>query len=331
MEIVRVGGRELFRVAYGVIQAAQEFPTAIPLDEAWTLLESPPPEYRFSCLAAVEGSEVVGAAWLTWSLAENRQLLVAELGVEASRRRQGVGSALLDATKAAAVADGRNALLGATISPYGEGPGSGAAFAESRGFVQQHATLHQVIDYPVAGLDAKAAEIAPHHQPYTLATWPDGCPDEHVDQYCELLSLIDDEVPLDDLELEAKRWTPERLRSVEARRRTQGHLTSTTVAIAPDGSLAGYTELTGKPQHPERLDQHDTLVRPEHRGHRLGLALKIANLQALQSRTANPATIHTSNAETNAPMIAVNDHLGFRPLEHQHIWVLQLTVPDLLT
>jgi len=327
MEIEQVGGQELFRAAYAVIQAAaeQEFPSAIPVDEAWALVESPPPEYRFSCLAALEGSEVVGGAWLTWSLAENRELLVAELGVDAAHRRQGIGSALLEAAKAAALADGRSAILGGTVSPYGEGAGAGAAFAEARGFVSQYAALHQVLDYPVAGLDARAAEVALHHRDYSLITWPDGCPDEYVDQYCELLSLIDSEVPLDDLEIEAKRWTPERLRSVEARRRTAGHLTSTTVAIAPDGTLAGYTELTGKPQQPDRLDQHDTLVRPEHRGHRLGLALKIANLQALQTRTSQPATIHTSNAETNAPMIAVNDHLGFRPVEHQHIWVTQLT------
>jgi GNAT superfamily N-acetyltransferase len=327
MEIVSADERELFQAAYAVIQAAAEqvFPSAIPIDEAWTLVDSPPPQYRFSCLAAVDGREVVGGAWLTWSLAENRELLVAELGVEAGHRRKGVGSALLEAVKAEAVADGRSALLGGTVSPYGEGPGAGATFAEARGFVSQYASLHQVLDYPVAGLDARAAEVAPHHRDYVLATWPDGCPDEYVDQYCELLSLIDDEVPLDDLEIEAKRWTPERLHSVEARRRTAGHLTSTTVAIAPDGSLAGYTELTGKPQQPDRLDQHDTLVRPEHRGHRLGLALKIANLQALQARTSKPATIHTSNAETNAPMIAVNDRLGFRPVEHQHVWVAPLS------
>ncbi|TDU87634.1 acetyltransferase (GNAT) family protein [Kribbella voronezhensis] len=326
MEIVGVGEQGLFRATYAVIQAAtrREFPSAIPLDEAWRLVESPPAEYRFSCLAAVDDDEVVGGAWLTWSLAENRQLLVAELGVEAGRRRQGVGSALLDAVKAAGLADGRNALLCETFSPYGDGPGAGAAFAEARGFTQQYAALHQVLDFPVAGLAEKAAEIAPHHRDYSLATWPDGCPEEYVEQYCGLLSLIDDEVPLDDLEIEAKRWTPERLRSVEARRRTAGHLTSTTVAIAPDGILAGYTELTGKPQQPNRLDQHDTLVRPEHRGHRLGLALKIANLQALHARTAGPATIHTTNAAANAPMIAVNTQLGFRPVEHQHLWVATL-------
>jgi GNAT superfamily N-acetyltransferase len=326
VEILRVGDQEAFHRAYAVIQNAgeREFPSSIPVDEAWKLVESPPAEYRFSCLAAVDGGEVVGAAWLTWSLAENRQLLVAELGVETGRRRQGIGSALLAAVKAAGLADGRNALLCETFSPYGEGPDAGAAFAEARGFAPQYAALHQVLEFPVAGLAEKAAEVAPHHRDYSFATWSDGCPDEYVEQYCGLLSLIDDEVPLDDLEIEAKRWTPERLRSVEARRRTGGHLTSTTVAVAPDGTLAGYTELTGKPQQPDRLDQHDTLVRPEHRGHRLGLALKIANLQALQARTAGTATIHTSNAVANAPMIAVNTQLGFRPVEHQRIWTTTL-------
>lgn len=92
------------------------------------------------------------------------------------------------------------------------------------------------------------------------------------------------------------------------------------MAVTADGRLAGYTELKGSRQQPGRLDQRDTLVRPEHRGHRLGLALKLANLRALQSRTTAPATVHTWNAEANAPMIAVNDQLGFRPVEYQRVW-----------
>jgi GNAT superfamily N-acetyltransferase len=177
-----------------------------------------------------------------------------------------------------------------------------------------------VLEYPVSGLGDLQAAVAPHHRDYELVSWPEGCPDEHVEQYCNLLSLVDDEVPLDELEMQPKRWTAERLRAAEAHRRTQGHFGSATVAVAADGSLAGYTELTGSPRQPGRLNQRDTLVRPEHRGHRLGLALKLTNLRALQSRLPDPARIHTWNAEANHPMIAVNDHLGFRPVEHQHVW-----------
>jgi GNAT superfamily N-acetyltransferase len=323
MKILGVDSPAEFRRAFGVlveVSGEREFPTLMPVDEALVLLTSPPAEYRFTCFSAVDGDDVIGAAWVTWPLAENQQIAAVELAVLPPNRRQGVGSALLEAVRAQVVADGRSAVLAETYSPYGESVGSGAVFAAARGFVSQYAALHQVRDYPVDGLDSQAAAIAEQHRDYGLVSWAAECPENFVDQYCELLSLVDDEVPLDDLEMQPKRWTPERLRAREEHRRTQGHFGSTTVAIAPDGVLAGYTELTGSPRQSGRLNQHDTLVRPEHRGHRLGLALKLANLTELQSRHPEAATIHTWNAEANHPMIAVNDQLGFRPIEHQHVW-----------
>jgi GNAT superfamily N-acetyltransferase len=326
VRVVEAGDSPSAFVVLEQVAAEREFPTLMPGDEALVLLTSPPPQYRFSCLSCVEGDEVIGAAWLTWSLAENQHMLVADIAVDAAHRRLGAGSALLDAVRAEGVRGGRSVLLGETFSPYGAEVGPGSAFAAARGFISQYAAMHQVLDYPVAGLSEKALEVAPHHRDYTFVTWDGECPAEYVEDFCGMLSLVDDEVPLDELEIEPKRWTPERLRSVEAHRRTQGRFASTTVAVAPGGSLAGYTELTGSPQRSGRLDQCDTLVRPEHRGHRLGLALKITNLQALQAQTQAPATIHTWNAEANSPMIAVNNHLGFRPVEHQHVWVNQLAV-----
>ncbi len=66
--------------------------------------------------------------------------------------------------------------------------------------------------------------------------------------------------------------------------------------------MAGYTELTGGPG---RRTQHDTLVRPQHRGHRLGIALQVANLRELKTRLPEAGVIHTWTAEANGPMLAV--------------------------
>lgn len=310
---VEVRGEEEFRRAFGVLEQAaaeREFPTLMPADEAYTLLTTPPDDYRFTCLRT---TDYTGAAWITWPQAENQQLVVVELAVLPEHRRQGLGSTLLEAVKAQAVEQHRTALLGETFTPYGEARGPGAAFASASGFSSQYAALHQVRDFP-GDLEV------PQHPGYELLSWTDACPEHLIDRYCELLGLVDEEVPLDDLEMQPKRWTPERLRAREEHRRTQRHFGSTTVAIAPDGVLAGYTELTGKPEQPGQLNQHDTLVRPEHRGHGLGRALKMANLHELHERHKGPATIHTWNAEANHPMIAVNDQLGFRPVEHQHVW-----------
>jgi GNAT superfamily N-acetyltransferase len=313
MEIRAVQEANEFRRAFRVLEQVaveRDFPTLMPADEALTLLTTPPADYRFTCFST---TDYTGTAWVTWPQAENQQLIAVELAVLPDHRRHGIGSALLEAVKAQAIEHHRTVLLGETFTPYGEPVGSGAAFASARGFSSQYAALHQVREYP--------GELAvPQHQGYEMLSWAEACPDHLVDQYCELLSLVDEEVPLDDLDLQPKRWTPERLRVREEHRRTQGTFGSTTVAIAPDGVLAGYTELTGKPQQPERLDQHDTLVRPEHRGHRLGIALKLQNLRELHTRFPGPATIHTWNAEANHAMIAVNDKLGFRPVEHQHVW-----------
>jgi GNAT superfamily N-acetyltransferase len=89
-----------------------------------------------------------------------------------------------------------------------------------------------------------------------------------------------------------------------------------------DGSarLIGFTEVAVPLGAPESAWQHDTLVMREHRGHGLGFALKVANLFAVAA--AHPAVrmINTWNAEENAPMIAVNEEMGFGVVAHSAYW-----------
>jgi len=48
---------------------------------------------------------------------------------------------------------------------------------------------------------------------------------------------------------------------------------------------------------------------------RLGLALKVANLQLLQGLPPDARRVTTYNGEVNSHMIGVNERLGFRPVE----------------
>ncbi|ADB31392.1 GCN5-related N-acetyltransferase [Kribbella flavida DSM 17836] len=320
-----VVGRVDLASAYAVLEevaSLREFPTLLPRAEAETLLRDPPPEYRFACFACVDGSRVVGAAWLTFSQSENRHLLVADLAVLPSARRRGAGTLLLDAVRQQAAADHRTVVLGETFTPYAAaGPVPGPAFAEAHGFTRQYSALHLVLDLPTDRLEALAAEAAPYHREYELISWPDACPAQYVDEYCGLLGLVDQEVPLDELAIEPKRWTVERLRTAEAHRREHGRTGWTTVAAA-GGVLVGFTELAGTPTRPGQFEQRSTLVRREHRGRRLGIALKAANLQAAtRSARDAPGTVHTWNAEANHPMLAVNQQLGFRVVERQDLWL----------
>lgn len=70
-----------------------------------------------------------------------------------------------------------------------------------------------------------------------------------------------------------------RVRKDEADLVLVGREMQVVVARAPDGSLAGHTQLAF-PADGTEVYQWDTLVRSEHRGHGLGLALRIRAMEA---------------------------------------------------
>ncbi|MGZ4469765.1 MAG: GNAT family N-acetyltransferase, partial [Nocardioidaceae bacterium] len=88
------------------------------------------------------------------------------------------------------------------------------------------------------------------------------------------------------------------------------------MAVDPDGQVVAHTVLVTPPaEHdPDNAYQWATMVARGHRGHRLGMAVKVANLRALAERQPEVPQVVTTNAETNAWMVAINDRLGFRPV-----------------
>lgn len=57
--------------------------------------------------------------------------------------------------------------------------------------------------------------------------------------------------------------------------------------------------------------QFATVVAREHRGHRLGILVKLANLKLIDGHASAAKRIFTWNAESNVHMIRVNEELGF--------------------
>ncbi|PZS30412.1 MAG: hypothetical protein DLM61_10840 [Pseudonocardiales bacterium] len=86
------------------------------------------------------------------------------------------------------------------------------------------------------------------------------------------------------------------------------------ITIAPHdatGELAGYTELDVPAEPDSPVEQVDTLVLPEHRGHHVGMLLKLTNLRELATRFPGSRSVETMNAEDNRHMLDVNEALGF--------------------
>ena len=90
------------------------------------------------------------------------------------------------------------------------------------------------------------------------------------------------------------------VREAEALIARQGRRKYNTVALDATGAVVAYTDLATTVHEPDRAYQWGTLVRRDARGHRLGLAVKVANLRLLQDSCPELRTLTTYNAEVNA-------------------------------
>jgi GNAT superfamily N-acetyltransferase len=269
--------------------------------------------------AAVEDDRVVGAGNLELPLRDNLHLAMFDLAVSPERRGRGIGSALLAYVHDRAREEGRTSVLTEVFAPSGTALADwpGVRFADRHGFTHRNTEVRRRLRLPVdpGRLDALESEAAEKASRYRLVAWAGPCPTEYAEQYAHLKGLIMAEAPIGDLDYEQEVWDTARLREEEQRAARQRRSLYSCVALAPDGRLAGHTQLAVSRDVPGRASQWDTLVLRAHRGHRLGLALKVANLRAMAAAQPQVERIDTWNAEQNGPMIAVNEALGFEIVE----------------
>ncbi|MBZ5739683.1 GNAT family N-acetyltransferase [Nocardioides mangrovi] len=264
------------------------------------------------------GDRVVAAGWIEFPLRDNTERAELMVHVHPDHQRRGHGSAVLARLEQVARERGRTVLAGEAPWAYDAGPeGIGepaAEFARRHGYTLALGDVKRRLDLPVAAdvLDALAAEAAPHHPSYELRSWGGPVPEELVDGWARLVATLNVEAPQGDLEIEAESLDPAQVRENEELLVRQGRVKYNTVALDASGELVGYTDIATTVHEPGRSYQWGTLVRPDHRGHRLGLALKVANLRLLQRERPDIVEVTTYNAEVNAPMVGVNDRLGFR-------------------
>lgn len=286
-----------------------------PWQVSRTALPAPNPERDSTLVAAYDGAEMVGSAVFLAPLQENLHTCGFDLYVLPTRRREGIGTLLLADVESRADALGRTTLQCEGYVPPGES-GPAERFALARGYdVASREGLKELVmaDY-VARRPALVTEVAAADD-YRIVTFDTVCPDEHIASFGRLLGMLISEIPLGDLDLEDSEWTPERLRAAERRWSDIGRHVLVALAIAPDGSVAGSSDVRIDDADPTHGQVGVTLVDPAHRGHRLGLALKVATHDLALAAYPGCATVDTCNAEVNTHMNAVNEALGYRSIE----------------
>ena len=256
-------------------------------------------------LEARDGDLLVGVAELELPLTENLDVGWAEVDVLPEHRRRGTGRLLWEAVADLARSAGRTRVGGeVSVAPVDGGPG--LEFAAAIGAVEKHREDHLLLDLPVAAIAVDPA--------YDVVSWRGRCPDEHRAAYLAMRNQMNADVPTGELDLEPTVLDDARLASSEGRLMRSYDVRVAAARRRSDGVLGGYS-LLFVPHGATHAWQDDTLVMPDHRGHRLGAALKTANYADLPG---DVAVVHTWTAPSNTAMHRTNIALGFRLVERMH-------------
>jgi GNAT superfamily N-acetyltransferase len=262
--------------------------------------------------AAFRGGEMVGELFVTGSRVDNLHRAMAWAWVPPRFGRQGIGSALMEYAERHVRGLDRTVLGTETlIGP--DGRHGYRRFVERLGYTLANTQVERHRSLPVdpALLDRLAAQAAPHHTAYDIETFTGPVPARWAPGYCELINRINLDMPTGEMVLEEGRRTPADLAAQDADIAASHRTRVTALALTPAGAVVGLTTAVATPPGSHHVDQWATIVDPRHRGHRLGLAIKVAHLRAMVAAFPDKTVVDTSNAETNAPMVAVNEALGF--------------------
>jgi RimJ/RimL family protein N-acetyltransferase len=132
------------------------------------------------------------------------------------------------------------------------------------------------------------------------------------------------DTPRGDLSWEPEVWDSSRWREKEDDAFRSGRRRLAAGAVDGSGHLVAFTDIGVYAQQPVVAEQWNTIVDPHHRGHRLGLAVKVANLRNLRRETPDTLRLETWNAIENSRMIAINELLGFQVVERVDEYQLAL-------
>lgn len=283
---------------------------------------------------------MVGRSGISWERDRGAETIELTLGVLPSLRRRGIGSLLLAAAEEFARELGRSIVVGYSDHPDDSalgGPGLRApdgdavlaASVPAAGFAAAHGyALGQLERVSSLALDGRADDFRAalgarsaraQSLGYRLVHWTDHVPDDLIEAYAAARARMALDVPAGGLTIDEEQWDAARVREHESAEVGGDASLLVAAAVTGDGDVAGYTELV-LPRGRDFVYQFDTLVAGPHRGHGLGLLLKLANLVRLGEIAPERSVVYTWNADENAHMLAINIELGFRRCGLEAVW-----------
>ncbi|MCM2393462.1 GNAT family N-acetyltransferase [Streptomyces albipurpureus] len=272
---------------------------------------------RLVLLATDTSGHPVGSACLRlFTAAGQRHLVELDLHVHPADRRLGIGTRLLKAAVQRAKEEHRRSVI---VQADAGSPGD--AFLSARGFRRVLSLTFARLPLP----DADAHALAETPRPgYRLLSWLGSVPDELAESFAASRSAMDD-MPMDGTDYGTVVWDTDRVRSAAKVIEERGDLLRTVVAVdESDGTIAGFTELVVPGDGHGDAQHYGTGVLPRHRGNGLGRWMKAESIRQAQQAHPGLGGLLTDTAESNAPMLRINDALGYAPTHRAFEYQLDL-------
>ena len=245
---------------------------------------------------------------------DNVHAIQVRIVVHPDHRRVGHGTLLLDEVLQQARALGRTTVW---VGAAADDPAS-TGFLRHHGFGEVSHDTRQVQivrDVDQHELDRLEREAQARSARYSLERVE--APDADLLESLVGVTAAMNDAPTGDLAIEDQVFDLDRVRDMEEARRRRGERARRVVARHNlTGEVVGHTCVVIRPWAPHEAYQEDTTVATNHRGHRLGLTMKVAMLRWIAEAEPDLRMIDTWNNVDNTAMILVNEALGYRPSAH---------------
>jgi GNAT superfamily N-acetyltransferase len=298
-------------------------------------------EKRRLIVARVDGRVVARGVYETRLEGDSMHIAWLQAQVHPDFTGRGIGRAISDELERLTVDEGRTQIQVYTPSPPGQGPrlepptGFGSVPAENRevrfllarGYSLEQVERASRLTLPVdqALFDERMAGVLKHSADYRVHLWDGRAPKQWLEDLAVLATRMSTDAPSGGIDEVEDVWTVERWLDEEDQQADSPRVTiHAAVEHIPSGKLVGYTDLSVPPELDRPADQGDTIVMREHRGHRLGMLLKLSNIAHLEQKFPGHSAITTYNAEENRPMLDVNEAVGFEPFAYEGVWQKKL-------
>jgi GNAT superfamily N-acetyltransferase len=293
------------------------------LDSYMTFARNLPSQFSdHSWLVETSDGTPVAVGYCWSHAAGDERVMECDVLVRRDRRREGIGSRLVALICEETARVGRSLLTWSTFDAVPAGDAFSRRLGAHIGRVNRTSEL-ALADVDWTMVERWTSAERAHELGYSLEMIVGAFP-EHVRADAATFHHIMQTAPRDDLDVADLHIDIQFIAELDRALIDSGRSRWTMFVRDVAGACVGGTEVTFEPDDPSTVFQQNTGMDPAHRS--LGLAkwVKAVMLERIRDERPEVRVVRTGNAFSNAPMLAINDALGFEVVSTSTEWQAEL-------